>query len=46
MRPRCSALSQPRTEFLIDKKGNVVSRYASTTKPESLAPEIEKLLAA
>jgi glutathione peroxidase len=33
------------TKFLIDKHGNVVSRHAPTEKPESLAPEIEKLLA-
>ena len=32
------------TKFLVDRKGNVVSRYASTTKPESLAKDIEKLL--
>lgn len=33
------------TKFLVDKDGNVV-RYAPTTKPSSLKPEIEKLLAA
>ncbi len=32
------------TKFLIDKEGNVVSRYAPTDKPESLKPAIEKLL--
>jgi glutathione peroxidase len=33
------------TKFLIDRDGNVVSRYAPTEKPEALVPEIEKLLA-
>jgi glutathione peroxidase len=32
------------TKFLIDREGNVAGRYASTTKPESLAKDIEKLL--
>jgi glutathione peroxidase len=32
------------TKFLVDRKGRVVARYASTTKPESLAKDIEKLL--
>jgi len=32
------------TKFLIDRSGRVVSRFASTTKPESLAKDIEKLL--
>ena len=32
------------TKFLADREGKVVSRYASTTKPESLARDIEKLL--
>ena len=32
------------TKFLIDKKGNVVDRYGSTTKPEKIATDIEKLL--
>lgn len=31
-------------KFLIDKEGNVVNRWASTTSPDKLAPEIEKLL--
>ncbi|KAG8729849.1 Glutathione peroxidase 2 [Ceratobasidium sp. 423] len=31
-------------KFLIDREGNVVGRWASTTKPESLETEIEKLL--
>jgi glutathione peroxidase len=32
------------TKFLIDRNGTVVARYASTTKPENLANDIEKLL--
>lgn len=32
------------TKFLIDTKGNVVNRYAPTIAPESIAPDIEKLL--
>jgi glutathione peroxidase-family protein len=31
-------------KFLIDRDGNVTHRWASTTNPEKLAPEIEKLL--
>lgn len=34
------------TKFLIDPDGNVVGRYASTTKPEKIAGDIEKLLPA
>ena len=33
------------TKFLVDKNGNVVERYAPTTPPERIAPDIEKLLA-
>ncbi|MCS6866835.1 MAG: glutathione peroxidase [Gemmataceae bacterium] len=33
------------TKFLVDRQGNVVARYGSSTKPERLAPEIESLLA-
>lgn len=33
------------TKFLIDRTGTVVARYSSMTKPESLAKEIEKVLA-
>ncbi|KAH8915686.1 glutathione peroxidase [Atractiella rhizophila] len=33
-------------KFLIDKEGKVVSRYASTTKPESFDAEIARLLKA
>ncbi|MGC5325003.1 glutathione peroxidase [Brevibacillus sp. SYSU BS000544] len=32
------------TKFLVDKKGNVVKRYAPTTKPEELEADINKLL--
>lgn len=32
------------TKFLIDKEGNVVKRFGSSAKPESLEDEIEKLL--
>ena len=31
-------------KFLIDKKGNVVERYSSLTKPSSLEATVEKLL--
>lgn len=33
------------TKFLVDAKGNVVARYASVTKPEKIAADIEPLLA-
>lgn len=33
------------TKFLVDRRGNVVSRHAPSTKPEALAAEIERLLA-
>jgi glutathione peroxidase len=32
------------TKFLVDRSGRVVARFASTTKPESLAKQIEELL--
>jgi glutathione peroxidase len=32
------------TKFLIDRNGNPVKRFASVTKPERLASDIEKLL--
>jgi glutathione peroxidase len=32
------------TKFLVGKDGNVVERYAPTTKPEDIAADIEKLL--
>jgi glutathione peroxidase len=34
------------TKFLIDRNGEVVKRYAPTTKPEDLAKDIEAALAA
>lgn len=33
------------TKFLVDKHGQVQERFGSTTKPETLGTEIEKLLA-
>src|SRR6185295_5996898 len=32
------------TKFLVDRKGNVVERYAPKDEPASIAPAIEKLL--
>ncbi|KIY44044.1 glutathione peroxidase [Fistulina hepatica ATCC 64428] len=32
-------------KFLVDKEGNVVHRWASTTTPEKIDAEVEKLLA-
>ena len=32
------------TKFLIDRKGNVITRYGSSTKPADIAKDIEKLL--
>ncbi len=32
------------TKFLVDRSGKVVERYAPSTAPEALAPDIEKLL--
>ncbi len=32
------------TKFLVDRSGRVKGRYAPTTKPEELIPEIEELL--
>lgn len=32
------------TKFLVDREGNVVDRYAPSTKPASIQEEIEKLL--
>ncbi len=34
------------TKFLVDRNGNVVGRYASTTRPDAISGDIEKLLAA
>jgi glutathione peroxidase len=32
------------TKFLVDRKGNVLKRYAPSDTPESIAPDIEKAL--
>lgn len=32
------------TKFLVDRQGRPVRRYGSSTKPEEIAPEIERLL--
>lgn len=32
------------TKFLVDRRGNMIQRYAPTTKPEELVADIEKLL--
>ncbi len=32
------------TKFLVDREGRVIKRYASSTKPKSIAQDIEKLL--
>ena len=32
------------TKFLIDRKGNVITRYGSSTKPAQIAKDIERLL--
>ncbi|MBI5920195.1 MAG: glutathione peroxidase [Betaproteobacteria bacterium] len=32
------------TKFLVDRTGKVIARYASATKPEDLAKDIEQLL--
>jgi glutathione peroxidase len=32
------------TKFLIDRNGNVITRYGSSTKPAEIAKDIEKLL--
>ncbi|WFD43999.1 glutathione peroxidase [Malassezia psittaci] len=32
------------TKFLVDKHGKVVERYSPTTKPDSIAKDVEKLL--
>lgn len=32
------------TKFLVDRSGAVVRRYAPTTKPDAIAPDIERLL--
>ena len=32
------------TKFLIDRDGNIIARYGSATKPESIEEDIVKLL--
>ena len=32
------------TKFLVDQSGNVIDRFAPTTKPEDIGPAIQKLL--
>ena len=32
------------TKFLVDKEGNIVNRYAPSTKPENIKSDIERLL--
>lgn len=32
------------TKFLVDRNGNIVKRYAPSTKPDEIASDIEKLL--
>jgi len=32
------------TKFLIDRNGNIITRYGSSTKPAEIAKDIEKLL--
>ncbi len=32
------------TKFLLDREGRVINRYTSATKPEAIAPDIEKAL--
>ena len=32
------------TKFLVDRQGNVVERYAPNVEPDSLAPDVAKLL--
>ncbi len=32
------------TKFLVDRRGNVVARYAPSRKPDTLIPEIERLI--
>jgi len=32
------------TKFLVDREGNIVDRYAPSTKPKSIRSDIEKLL--
>ena len=32
------------TKFLVDRQGKVINRYAPTTNPREIAPDIEKLI--
>ncbi len=32
------------TKFLVNKEGDVIGRYGSTTKPEALSKDIEKVI--
>lgn len=50
LKPRAKGLLGERiawnfTKFLVNKRGEVVHRYAPTTKPQSIAADIEKALA-
>ncbi|GAA5866538.1 hypothetical protein JCM3774_004006 [Rhodotorula dairenensis] len=50
LKPRAKGLLGERinwnfTKFLISKRGEVLHRYAPTTKPQSIAADIEKALA-
>ncbi|RYG51183.1 glutathione peroxidase [archaeon] len=40
----CCARLRIVQKFLIDRKGTIVERYASTTKPTSMSKDVEKLL--
>jgi glutathione peroxidase len=42
--PGSEAIEWNFTKFLVDREGRVISRYAPRTKPEALAPDIEKAL--
>ncbi len=39
-----SAIKWNFTKFLVDRKGNVVKRYAPVTKPEEIEADIQRLL--
>jgi glutathione peroxidase len=39
-----NSLSPSAAKFLVDKKGNVIERYAPTTDPAAIRKDIEKLL--
>lgn len=50
LKPRAKGLLGERiawnfTKFLVNKRGEVIHRYAPTTKPQSIAADIEKALA-